>query len=543
MALFNLRKNFQTSKLVQLLKTSFSSLQQTTASSYQRRTDPLLLDSRNLDYSESSYSEPKNSQESIINKKYLSLRPIFILLGLLVGIFLAKYYYFEFDVVDAVIAIVLITLFLFGKSKLAMLGAMFIFGLVFGLIRGENYHHKLNLYNQFYGQKVAVSGVITDDPTYTGEKGDLEFNVERVDIKFLESSNVPIKMIGRVRIRTQQFVSVHRGDYITASGKINKPLGNRQGSISYASIDNIEKRLSLVERLRQLFFKSIYTYLPEPEASLGLGFLLGTRNSLPDSFNEKLNRTGLTHIVAVSGYNLTIIVEAIRRLMGKSSRKNVVLMSLFLIGIFMLFTGMAPSIARAAIVSVVSLLGWYYGRKVNPLTVILISAGITAYLNPLYIWLDLGWWLSVLAFTGVLILAPLIGKRYFPKLKERMIPAILIETFSAQLLTLPLILSVFGRLSIISIPANLIIVPFIPIAMLFIFLNGISGIILPIASKLLSLITSSIMVPIVWAIEKLSAPAWAQTSLKLNTGDMLLAYLVIFLWIMAMTARVYDSAR
>jgi competence protein ComEC len=141
----------------------------------------------------------------------------------------------------------------------------------------------------------------------------------------------------------------------------------------------------------------------------------------------------------------------------------------------MLFTGMAPSIARAAIVSVVSLIAWYFGKKVNPLTVILISAGITAYLNPLYIWLDLGWWLSVLAFAGVLIVGPLIGERYFPKLKDRVIPAILLETFSAQIMTLPLILSVFGRLSIISIPANLVIVPFIPLAMLLIFLTGILG--------------------------------------------------------------------
>jgi competence protein ComEC len=419
-----------------------------------------------------------------------------------------------------------------------MLGTMFILSLIFGIVRGENYHQKLDLYDQFYGQKVTIHGLITDDPTYTGEKGDLEFNLTKVDIKFEDSTDAPLRMIGKVRIRTQQFVSLHRGDEITASGKINKTLGNRQGSISYASIADIKKHLSLVERLRQLFFKSIYTYLPEPEASLGLGFLLGTRSSLPESFNEKLNRTGLTHIVAVSGYNLTIIVDAIRRLMGKSSRKNVVLVSLSLISIFMLFTGMAPSIARAAIVSVVSLFAWYYGRRINPLTVILISAAITAYWNPLYIWLDLGWWLSVLAFSGVLILAPLIGERYFPKLKERLIPAILIETFSAQLLTLPLILSVFGRLSIISIPANLVVVPFIPLAMLLIFATGISGLILPPLAKLLSLATNSVMVPIVWVIEKLSAPVCAQAQLKLNTADMLLAYLVILMWVIAMKAKV-----
>ena len=260
-------------------------------------------------------------------------------------------------------------------TKLFVISVLF-FGA--GLARGHLYQLKLSDYNQFYGQKVQVNGKIVDDPIYREGKGDLELNIEQVKISFDNSEDKPIKVIGKVRVRTLQMLSVHRGDEITASGKMTKPLGNRQGSISFANVSSITKHLSLVERLRQLFFKAIYSNLADPEASLGLGFLLGTRNSLPDEFNEKLNRTGLTHIVAVSGYNLTIIVEAVRRIMGKKSRKTVLLVSLGLIGIFMLFTGMAPSIARAAIVSVVSLIAWYFGKKVNPLTVILISASATS---------------------------------------------------------------------------------------------------------------------------------------------------------------------
>lgn len=473
-----------------------------------------------------------------INKKYLSLRPILALLALLIGIYIAKFWELNLSAWQLLVLTTAGTFFATKGNKATKLFIISTIFLILGISRGNLYQLKLSDYSQFYSQKVIVSGKIVDDPTYTEPRGDLEFNIEDVKLQFDNPEDNPIKLIGKVRVRTQQLLSVHRGDEITASGKLVKPLGNRQGSISFASVTEVKKHLSLIERLRQLFFKSVYTNLPEPEASLSLGFLLGTRNSLPDEFNEKLNRTGLTHIVAVSGYNLTIIVEAVRKLMGKRSRKSVLLVSLGLIGIFMLFTGMAPSIARAAIVSFVSLICWYYGRKINPLTVILISAGITAYLNPLYIWLDLGWWLSVLAFTGVLILAPLIGRRYFPKVKQRLIPSILMETFSAQIMTLPLILSVFGRLSIISIPANLVVVPFIPLAMLLIFLTGIIGMLNIALVKLFALLTNSVMTPIVWAIERLSHPTWAQTSVKLSTADMLLAYLVILMWVVGMKARV-----
>lgn len=477
------------------------------------------------------------SMGGYLNKKYLSLRPVVALLFLLFGLYFAKYFNLELTQNQTIFIVAGGILFALKGSKLTKLVIIAILFFTLGSSRGELYQLKLSDYNQFYGQKVQVSGKIVDDPIYREAQGDLEFNIEQVKISFDNPDDKPIKVIGKVRVRTLQLLSIHRGDEISASGKMTKPLGNRQGSISFANVSSITKHLSLVERLRQLFFKAIYTNVAEPEASLSLGFLLGTRNSLPDEFNEKLNRTGLTHIVAVSGYNLTIIVEAVRRIMGKKSRKAVLLVSLGLIGIFMLFTGMAPSIARAAIVSVISLIAWYFGKKINPLTVILISAGITAYLNPLYIWLDLGWWLSVLAFTGVLIVGPLIGERYLPKLKDKLIPAMLLETLSAQIMTLPLILSVFGRLSIISIPANLVIVPFIPLAMLLIFLTGILGMLNIAIVKMFSLLTDTVMVPIVWAIERLSSPAWAQTSLKFSTPDMMLAYLAILLWVVAMKAR------
>lgn len=138
--------------------------------------------------------------------------------------------------------------------------------------------------------------------------------------------------------------------------------------------------------------------LPEPAASFGLGLLIGQRSTIPKSVSLQLAAVGLTHVVAVSGYNLTIIMRAVRKLLRKRSKYQSTVASLLLIGIFLLFTGFSASIVRAAIVSTLSLWAWYYGRTFRPIVLILLAAVITAGVYPIYLWSDIGWYLSFLAF-------------------------------------------------------------------------------------------------------------------------------------------------
>src|SRR5690606_1903143 len=143
----------------------------------------------------------------------------------------------------------------------------------------------------------------------------------------------------------------------------------------------------------------------------GMGLLVGVRNTLPEETSEQLRHVGLTHIIAVSGYNLTVIVMACRRLLAKRSKFQTTFACLALIGVFLLLTGSHPPIVRAAVISVLSIGAWYYGRKVKPLVILMVAAAITVLANPVYLWSSVSWWLSFLAFFGVLVLAPLVAKR------------------------------------------------------------------------------------------------------------------------------------
>ena len=150
-----------------------------------------------------------------------------------------------------------------------------------------------------------------------------------------------------------------------------------------------------------------------------------------------------------------------------------------LIGLFLLFTGFSASIVRAAIVSVLSLWAWYYGRTFKPVLLILLAAGLTAGFYPIYLWSDIGWYLSFLAFFGVLVIAPLLAKRIFKNKAPRPVAMLVLESLSAQLMTLPLIMYVFSEFSAIALLANIIIVPLVPLAMLLSLVSGMAGMLVP----------------------------------------------------------------
>jgi competence protein ComEC len=130
------------------------------------------------------------------------------------------------------------------------------------------------------------------------------------------------------------------------------------------------------------------------------------------------------------------------------------------------------------LVSVLSLWAWFYGRRIRPLVLISFAAAVTALWNPFYIWGDLGWYLSFLAFFGVLVIAPLISARLFTK-PPKLLTSVLIETLSAELMTLPLILMSFSQLSIIALVANVLVVPLVPLAMLLTAVAGAAGAFMP----------------------------------------------------------------
>ncbi|MBX6334380.1 ComEC/Rec2 family competence protein [Candidatus Saccharibacteria bacterium] len=353
---------------------------------------------------------------------------------------------------------------------------LFLMLLCFGIgwWRGSEYMDRLAMHRSLHYQKVVVIGRAMEEAVY-GERYQLEFSLDKVQV----IAPVQTPLVGSLTIRGFGEPAIYKGDIVRVTGKLYPALGNDIGRISFAELKVLKRDSFWLNDLRRKFAAGMQSALPEPSASFALGLLIGQRNTLPEETNEQLRHVGLTHIIAVSGYNLTIIVLACRRLLAKRSKFQATAACLALIGLFLLATDAAPPIVRAAIISLIGIGAWYYGRNIRPLVLLLVAATVTIIANPIYLWSSVSWWLSFLAFFGVLVLAPLITKRILGDREPHMLLGILIESACASILVLPYILFIFGEMSLVSLPANLLVVPLIPFAMLFGLFAGLAGMIVP----------------------------------------------------------------
>lgn len=362
-------------------------------------------------------------------------------------------------------------------SRLKPIGrivTVLIFGLSLGMWRGGSYLTALEPYHQFASQQVTIQATVTIDAVY-GQKSQLSFEVSHV--QFIAPQNVIVP--GVIKVSGFGELAVYRGDVLHITGKLYPTRGSKQATISYAQIKRIASHQTWIDDLRRKFVAGMQTALPEPMASFGLGLLIGQRNTLPFAITQAFLMVGLTHIIAVSGYNLTILLNGARRAMGNRSKFLTTLTGVLLMLFFLLFTGASASIVRAAVVSSLSLAAWYYGRTVRPIVLILLAAVITTYATPTYFWSDISWWLSILAFFGILMIAPHVTARLYRNRTAPALVQIAIETLCAEIMTIPLVMFVFGQVSLIGLLANVLVALFIPLAMLLSFVAGLAGMLLP----------------------------------------------------------------
>lgn len=278
-------------------------------------------------------------------------------------------------------------------------------------------------------------------------------------------------------LRVKSLVANAKEDYrVEVQGKVLPSLGKASSSISYAKVSILSTEQSILVQAKSEFSKGVRRALPEPVGSFMLGILIGARSTLPKELQDTMALIGLSHLIAVSGYNLTIITLAIQGLAGKKWQWASLVGTLWLIVGFVILTGASASIVRAGIMSTLFLLASYYGRKLEVLTCLALGIIITLMWSPAYI-TDLSWQLSFLALGGIVLLTPVV-RTLIPQ-RFGLVGEIAAVSIAAQIATMPLIAYVFGNISIVAPLANVIFLPFVPILMLLGFLAGLVGMLAP----------------------------------------------------------------
>lgn len=235
--------------------------------------------------------------------------------------------------------------------------------------------------------------------------------------------------------------------------------------------------VALVFYVKLRFTERLERVLPAAEAALAAGLLFGDRD-LPARDYANFLATGTSHIIAVSGYNVAIITQMIfpifAFLFGR--RRTLGLIILFIVA-YVVATGASASVVRAAIMAIIPFLAKALGRPVYGGNLLLLTAALMLGTNP-YLVYDLGFILSFAATAGIIYLSPILLERFREAKKSsaplvRAIMTISIPTFSAIVVTLPIVIASFGRISLIAPVANLFILFVLPAAMLTAFLAGV----------------------------------------------------------------------
>jgi competence protein ComEC len=399
-----------------------------------------------------------------------------------------------------------------------------------GLLRADAWKGEQAVLTARIGSQVALVGTVIDDPALTG-KGQVNFTLG--DLRDHGAA-----LSGAIAVH-EPTAHLQRGYQVQVSGKLKPGFGPVPAELSFPKLEVLSSTQTPLERLRQRFFAGMHNALPDPMASFGLGLLVGIRALIPKDMQATLALVGLSHLVAVSGYNLTILVSAAERATRRFGRRTALASSLWLIGGFLVVTGASASIVRASLVSVLSLLAAFYGRRFHPLALILIAAGATAAYDPKFL-TDLGWLLSFLAFFGILVLAPAIEARLgHPK---RVVARLFIESFAAQLLTIPLILYFFSQLSIVSPITNLLILPMVPLAMGLSFVAGLAGMLLPAFAGWFAWPAATLLSFMINLINAFAALPFAGRQYQISLGAMLAMYALIAALTLALTRATRSRA-
>ncbi len=398
---------------------------------------------------------------NLIIKTHISLLVLFIL-----GVFFLLYY-------------------LLSKKHLIVTIICIIWALVWILV---SYHHleKINQNTSFLSKYYDKKETITLEILNTSKIGD--YNIEYIaKLKKLWDKKIDSNI--KVLVKTSKNNSFEKWYIIKTDSKIRE-IKNFEGfSYKYYMLSkNIyfstvlynyelikQKELNFLEsniiKIRKTFLDAIYEIYPKEEAIFLWWILFGARESLPKDLQQDFNNSWLTHFIAVSWFNITILVVFFSYLLKYFPIfLRIIIITFFIFSFTLLVWDTAP-VVRASIMWLI----WYYiissGRKANSISIILFTALIMILISPLSINYDISMHLSFLAVLWIIYTQKFFERIFYflPNFLE--IKMAFCLTLSAMSLSLPIIVLNFGQMSILSPLANIAVSWTIPIAMLFGFIS------------------------------------------------------------------------
>ncbi len=445
-----------------------------------------------------------------------------------------------------------ITLFIiFWKEPKSRFIVVLLFCFFLGLVRyvlaypTDSSRH-VSYYN---GQKVSLVGYVRAEPDVRMDGVRYIVNIKNIQNK-QNIKNDDFDLNGSVYIKGGLYPRYAYGDVLEMNCNLKQPgpIEDFQYDkyLARFGVFSICEPMSMVKvgegegsvfmrgilGLKDWFALKINLLWHEPYASFMAGLLYGYRGGL-GSLNEQFSRTGVTHIVAISGYNITLIATifigiCVNLYIPRRKAFWVVVTGIVL---FVIFAGASASVVRAGIMGIIVLLTRQIGRLSRVGNVLVLTAVLMTLHNPFVLIYDAGFQLSFLSTLGLVYVAPLI-RRWFVRVPEVLgMRETLISTFAAILSTLPLILFQFGRLSTVAPMVNVLILWALPFIMGIGFFAVIISAILQPLGQLIAWVAWAGMAYIVTVVRWFSDLSFAAIDLTVPVWGMMGLYGLLGYWI------------
>lgn len=401
-------------------------------------------------------------------------------------------------------------------------------------------------------QHVNGTGIISGDPSFT----------ENGQVIVVDADNLCGEALS-LRMKTKLYPRFHHGDIISFTGNLSVPFNFKSSTgrsfdyKSYLAKDNIYYEIksavvtlgddsnnnveapnyfnrfndwltSSLFKIKRGFVDNLNRTLGEPHSALAAGLLVGEKSALGKDLLADFRTVGLIHIVVLSGFNITVVADAMRRLLSRLPRVYGIVIGAIGIILFGILVGGGATVVRSCFMASVALIGRLIRRDYD-VTRALIFAGLLMLMqNPLILLHDPSFQLSFLATLGLILLAtPL--EYFFWFIPEKFgMRGIFSATFATQIFVSPFILYMMGQISIIGIVANILVLPFIPVTMLAVFLTGSFGFVFYPISQFFGWISHLFLTYELYIVEHFARIPFAALSFPQFSGWWVVGFYLLF---------------
>lgn len=313
--------------------------------------------------------------------------------------------------------------------------------------------------------------------------------------------------VDTVFVSTDRHSGVEYGDVVTVSGTLAEPqsftteLGRTFDYPGYLKAKGVEYTVSFAEleriktgqgnsvlagllSFKQAFMGQLEQVIPEPQVGLGEGLLLGVKQALGEDIENNFRRTGIIHIVVLSGYNVMLVVTFFMLVFSfflPPAKRAVA--GIVAIVCFALLVGLSATVVRASIMASLLLFAQGLSRQYDVMRALFFAGAVMLLLNPYLLIYDIGFQLSFMATLGLLLITPHFESIIVTDVKKVRITDFFYSTLATQIAVLPLLLYHIGEVSVVAILVNVLVLPVVPFAMLLTFVTGLIAFVsLPLAA-------------------------------------------------------------